>query len=83
MKPDTPALPKLRLVLVPVVTPQAFRRAGKGKIEHDVEARTPRGRLLRRWQWWEAARPRKRTARFMVLEGVRYEVEHDVAKAGD
>lgn len=80
MKIDTPALPKLVIHHLPVTTPMAMRNSGESKIQHDVEARTPRGRLLKRWSWWEANRPRRRNARYLVLDGQRYEISHCFAK---
>lgn len=74
-RPEPPPLPRIVLERVEVATPQVMTVHSAPSRNFDVVAKTPRGREIKRWPWWAADKPRSKRARFMVLNGVRYQVE--------
>lgn len=71
-KPAAPPLPRLTLVNVPVQVRAPMKPSLR--TEHDVVAQL-NGEPIRRWPWWSADKPRNSRAAYMVLDGVRYQIE--------
>lgn len=74
-KAPPPPLPVVFLRKLPARAHATMMKHTEPTVEHDVVAVSADGKVLRRWPWWSADKPRKRRASTMLLDGVRYQIE--------